>query len=216
MSLSLANRVAGTCLLAFAWKGHFRDERLEEVRSALAGWGRTLRLAKEKTGKSPDATPARVLLRRSGISPSRYLPSSEALVQRLLEGETPGSPYPAIDVNNLVSATLGAPIGIYDGSTLTPPFVYRKGTPDEALDTMSKGVFSLDNRAALFDAEGPFGSPVSDGTRSRVVMQTEEWLWVAYGLPGEFSTLDEMLRESIDSYWNREGQVGHAVAVGPE
>jgi len=212
MSLILENQASGTCLLAFAWDGEFRDDRVEDIRVALAGWGRTLRAAFERTGKAPDATPARVFLRRSGITPSRYVPSSEALVKRLLAGESPGSPFPAVDVNNLVSATLGTPIGIYDAATLRPPFVYRKGKPGETMETLGKGTFDLDGRGALFDTEGPFGSPVSDGTRSRIVMQTRSWLWVAYGLPGEFTTLDEMLKQSIESYWTLTGDLSRALA----
>lgn len=215
MNVPLENRVSGTCLLLFAWEGAFRPDRIDEVRDAFAGWGRTLRMARERTGKVPDATPARVFLRRSGISPSRYPPSSEALVQRLLDGEVPLSPLPAVDANNLVSATLGAPLGLYDLGTLVPPLVYRKGEAGESMPSMAKGDFDLSARAALFDSDGPFGSAVSDSPRSAIRAETSRWLWIAYGLPGEFTTLDEMLRQAVDTYWNRAGELECVMAEGP-
>lgn len=216
MSLPLENRVAGTLLLAFRWSGAFRPERCAAVRQALEGWGKTLRIGRERTGKSPDNAPARVFLRRSGISASRYLPSSEALLRRLLDGETPHSPLGAVDTNNLLSSTIGAPLGLYDASKLAPPFVYRKGEAGEGMETLAKGRFDLDGRAATFDAEGPFGSAVSDSVRSLVAEGTVEWLWVAYGLPGAFTSLEEMLREAIDSNWTRTGELSRACAGGPE
>ena len=110
-----------------------------------------------------------------------------AQVARLYPG-LPTNAY-VVDKPQVLEAVLGEE-GIHLGEVDVAPEEVREeaigmprrvvlDAPGESLESMAKGAFDLEGRAALFDAEGPFGCAVSDSARTKVTHGTRRWLWIA-------------------------------------
>ena len=81
------------------------------------------------------------------------------------------------------------------------PVTLRAGVPGEILDSM-RGPLDLAGKPLLADAAGPFGTPITDAHRVKVLPDTASGWLVAY-LPAErlagddvIARLDEILTEA--------------------
>jgi len=112
---------------------------------------------------SADSTVAAVrsLFRAAGCDPTRYRPSSEALLRRLLKGEELPAIHPFVDLNNCLSVTL------------------RAGRPGESYESL-RGPFNLEGKPLLADRDGAFGTPITDSQRVKVTGDTRRAWMVAY------------------------------------
>jgi len=72
------------------------------------------------------------------------------------------------------------PYGCYDRARLRPSIEFRDGAPGERYEGIGKHTWHLEGRPVLADSDGPFGSPISDSTRSMVTEATHEILIVLY------------------------------------
>jgi DNA/RNA-binding domain of Phe-tRNA-synthetase-like protein len=134
-----------------------------------------------------DAEPTRavrVMFRSWGVDPSKYRPSSEALVRRVVQGKGLYRVSNLVDIGNLGSIETGWPYGCYDRSRLDPPIVFRHGTAGELYEGIGKRTWRLEGRPVLADAQGPFGSPISDSTRSMITESARPVLAVIYAPSG--------------------------------
>jgi DNA/RNA-binding domain of Phe-tRNA-synthetase-like protein len=61
---------------------------------------------------------------------------------------------------------------------------FRQGALGESYEGIGKRVWQLQGRPVLADVKGPFGSPISDSTRSMVTESTTEILVVIYAPMG--------------------------------
>jgi DNA/RNA-binding domain of Phe-tRNA-synthetase-like protein len=129
--------------------------------------------------------PARVLYRSVGMDPTRYRPSPEALLRRLLKGEPFPRIHPAVDLANLWAVLSGLPVGLYDADKLEPgPIEARLGRAGESYEGINKPEVHLDGRLALADARGPFGNPSSDSLRTSVGPGSSHLLFVMFAPAG--------------------------------
>jgi DNA/RNA-binding domain of Phe-tRNA-synthetase-like protein len=131
----------------------------------------------------PDAEPVgsvRAMFREWGMDPSKYRPSSEALLRRVVQGKGLYRVSNIVDIGNLGSIETGWPFGSYDCSQIQPPIVFRHGAAGERYERVGKEMWHLEGRPVLADAEGPFGSPIRDSTRSMITEFTHEALIVIY------------------------------------
>ena len=150
-----------------------------------------------------DATVAalRRLFKAAGTDPGRYRPSSEALLRRLLKGEPLPAIHPLVDLNNQLSIELKAPSCVMRDGSFAPPVTLRSGRKGESLDSM-RGPFDLEGKPLLEDAAGPFGTPITDSHRVKVLPETTRGWLVAYlpeGLVDAAAAarcLDEILAEA--------------------
>lgn len=161
------------------------------------------------TSELPTVAAVRKLFRNAGTDPTRYRPSSEALLRRVLKGDSIPAIHPMVDLNNLLSLRLMVPCCVIDAGVVEPPFNFRIGEPGESMESM-RGTFNLESKPLLEDAEGPFGTPITDSERVKIRSDTSEVWMVAY-LPSESSseeatkTLEELLEfapvaELLDYY----------------
>src|SRR5580692_8934035 len=131
-----------------------------------------VRKQKEFTVESlAEAEPIRAirgLFRSWGMDPSKYRPASEALLRRVVQGKGLYRVSNVVDVGNLVSIETGWPLGCYDRSRIDEPVVLRHGLPGESYEGIGKKAWNLEGRPVLADPAGPFGSPISDSTRSMI------------------------------------------------
>jgi len=125
----------------------------------------------------------RKLFRAAGCDPSRYRPSSEALLRRLLKGEEIPAIHPLVDLNNCLSASLAVPCCVMAEETLSPPFVFRVGQAGERYESL-RGPFRLGGKPLLVDAQGPCDAPITGSQRVKVTSDTKRAWLVAY-LPAD-------------------------------
>jgi DNA/RNA-binding domain of Phe-tRNA-synthetase-like protein len=133
----------------------------------------------ERLSEHPTASALRRLYRQAGCDPTRYRPSSEALLRRLLKGEELPAIHPLVDLNNCLSAALAVPACVMDVRHLRPPFTFRAGRPGEAYESL-RGPFNLDGKPLLVDAEGPCDTPITGGVRVKVREDSSRVWLVAY------------------------------------
>jgi DNA/RNA-binding domain of Phe-tRNA-synthetase-like protein len=122
----------------------------------------------------------REMFRRWGLDPSKYRPSSEALLRRVVQGKGLYRVANIVDIGNVGSIETGWPFGCYDRSKLQPPIAFRHGTSGEKYEGIGKRMWHLERRPVLADASGPFGSPISDSTRSMITEEARTALVVIY------------------------------------
>ncbi len=118
----------------------------------------------------------RAMFRVWGLDPSKYRPSSEALLRRLAQGKGLYQISNIVDIVNLGQIETGWPYGCYDRDRVQPPVTLRLGERGEKYEGIGRRVWHLDGRPVLADREGPFGSPISDSTRTMITPGTRSLL----------------------------------------
>ena len=156
--------------------GH-TDSLLAVARDTANRARREMRL--ETLSEHPTAAGLRKLFRAAGCDPTRYRPSSEALLRRLLKGEELPNIHPLVDLNNCLSASLAVPCCVMAEETLSPPFTFRSGKAGESYESL-RGPFNLEEKPLLADARGPCDAPITGGQRVKVTPETRRAWLVAY------------------------------------
>ncbi len=131
----------------------------------------------------------RARFRAAGTDPTRYRPSSEALLRRVVKGEGLPVLLPLIDLNNCLSMDLVVPCSLVADGILKPPVTLRAGRDGESFPSL-RGPFPLEGKPLLEDGGGPIGTPISDSERGKVHPETERAWLIAY-LPAGTVTAEE-------------------------
>jgi DNA/RNA-binding domain of Phe-tRNA-synthetase-like protein len=161
-------------------------EALAALRTAAGREARTMHTL-EGLAVHPTASAVRKLFRRAGTDPTRYRPSSEALLRRLLKGEELPAIHPLVDLNNCLSVQLVVPACVIDVAAVVPPFELRAGAPGEAMLSL-RGPFDLAGKPLLADTHGAFGTPITDSERVKVGLHLARAWLVAYLPAGVVTT----------------------------
>lgn len=125
-----------------------------------------------------------------GKDPSRYRPSSEALIRRMLQGKQLYQIDTLVDLINLASITYGYSIGgfdgdKFDGDTLTLG-VGREGEPYEGI---GRGPINIAGLPVYRDATGGVGTPTSDNERTKMELGTRHLVALVNGYDGNEATV---------------------------
>ncbi len=134
----------------------------------------------ESLADSKPVRDVRAMFREWGMDPSKYRPSSEALLRRVVQGKGLYRVSNVVDVGNLGSIEAGWPFGCYDRSRIQQPIEFRHGAAAESYEGIGKQTWHLQGRPLLADSQGPFGSPISDSTRSMITESAKDILIVLY------------------------------------
>lgn len=137
------------------------------------------RFADQPLAQHPTAAAIRRLFRAAGCDPTRYRPSSEALLRRLLGGAELPLIHPLVDLNNCLSVDLVVPSCVMAEGSFEAPVVLRAGEEGETYESL-RGPFNLAGKPVLADARGPFGTPITDSERVKVGPGTRRGWLVAY------------------------------------
>jgi DNA/RNA-binding domain of Phe-tRNA-synthetase-like protein len=127
----------------------------------------------------PVVAAVRRLFREAGTDPTRYRPSSEALLRRVLKGEELPAIHPLVDANNCLSVARVVPCCVMAAGSVAGAMRLRRGEAGERMDSL-RGPFELQGKPLLEDAAGPFGTPITDSRRVAVQAETARALMVAY------------------------------------
>jgi DNA/RNA-binding domain of Phe-tRNA-synthetase-like protein len=134
----------------------------------------------ESLADSKPVRDVRAMFREWSMDPSKYRPSSEALLRRVVQGKGLYRVSNVVDIGNLGSIETGWPCGCYDRSRIQPPIELRHGVSGESYEGIGKQIWHLNGRPLLADSQGPFGSPISDSTRSMITDSARDILVVLY------------------------------------
>ena len=122
----------------------------------------------------------RGLQKSFGFDPTRYRPSSEALLRRVLKGQGLYQINTAVDVNNLCSLEFLLPMCIYDLRNVKGQIRVRIGEPGEEYPGIGRQVFQAAHKVIIADDAGIMGSTVSDSERTKVTTTTTDILMAIY------------------------------------
>ena len=185
------------------------SEALLEISREVVGRVRG-NLELETLSTHPTVAAFRRLFRAAGCDPTRYRPSSEALLRRLLKGEELPTINPLVDLNNCLSASLAVPCCVMAEEKLSPPFVFRVGKPGESYESL-RGPFNLEGKPLLVDAQGPCDAPISGNQRVKVIPETKRAWLVAYLPAGVVApeAAERQLRELLNA-----APVAHLLLTG--
>jgi DNA/RNA-binding domain of Phe-tRNA-synthetase-like protein len=134
----------------------------------------------ESLAEAEPVRAVRAMFREWGMDPSKYRPSSEALLRRVVQGKGLYRVSNVVDIGNLGSLETGWPYGCYDRSKIQARVALRHGAAGEKYEGIGKQTWHLDGRPVLADPAGPFGSPISDSTRSMITETAKEIMIVIY------------------------------------
>jgi DNA/RNA-binding domain of Phe-tRNA-synthetase-like protein len=160
-----------------------------------------------------DAEPiraVRAMFRAWGLDPSKYRPSSEALLRRVVQGKGLYRVSNLVDIGNLGSVETAWPFGCYDRARIQPPIEFRHGAGGECYEGIGKRMWHLQRRPVMADMEGPFGSPISDSIRSMITETTRDTLTVIYAPSG---SSDASLEDAMARFCKRISQFAGASAT---
>jgi DNA/RNA-binding domain of Phe-tRNA-synthetase-like protein len=161
---------------------------------------------------TPESLPAvpvvramRRLFRAAGCDPTRYRPSSEALLRRIVRGAEIPEIHPLVDLSNTLSAELAVPCCVMADGTFAPPFVLRAGRRGESYLSL-RGPFNLEGKPLLCDSNGPLDCPITGNDKVKATAQTRSAWLVAYLPSGEITA------EEVRGVFDR--QLGEARVIG--
>lgn len=169
-----------------------QEEALASLREEVTGIARA-NFGGDSLSSDPVVAAVRSLFRAAGCDPTRYRPSSEALLRRLLKGEDLPAIHPIVDLNNCVSVELAVPCCASADGTFAPPVTLRAGRPGETVQSL-RGPFNLEGKPLLEDGQGPFSTPITDSERVRVHEGTERAWMVLYLPKGKIDPADARAR----------------------
>jgi len=133
-----------------------------------------------RAGRVADPGPARALYRRFGVDPTRYRPSSEALLRRVRRGGGLPRVNSLVDIANVVSLRLQVPIGLYDLALVEGRLEVRLGLDGESYAGIGKEEVRVGGRICVADALGPCGNPSSDSARTMITTATDRAAWIFF------------------------------------
>ena len=133
----------------------------------------------ESLASDPTVAALRKLFRAAGCDPTRYRPSSEALLRRILKGNELPAINPLVDINNCLSLELAVPCCVMAAEAVGSPYVLRAGEPGESYESL-KGPFNLEGKPLLVDVNGPCDVPITGSRRVMIGPDTRRAWLVAY------------------------------------
>ena len=127
----------------------------------------------------------RRIYRICGKDPSRYRPAAEALIRRILQGQTLYQIDTLVDLINLASMKYGYSLGGFDadkfvGNTLELG-VGKEGEPYEGI---GRGMINIQGLPVYRDGIGGVGTPTSDNERTKITINTNHLLVLINGYDG--------------------------------
>jgi len=142
------------------------------------------RLAREfsldRLSENEQIAAVRSLQKAFGFDPTRYRPSSESLLRRVLKGQGLYQINTAVDVNNLCSLEFLLPMCSYDLRNVEGQVRVRIGEAGEEYPGIGRQVFQAENKVIIADESGIMGSTVSDSERTKVTTETTDILLAIY------------------------------------
>ena len=155
----------------------------------------------------PGIAATRTVYKRCGKDPSRYRPSSEALIRRMLQGKELYQIDTLVDLINLASIKFGYSIGGFDADKFVGDVIsLGVGKEGEPYEGIGRGMINIAGLPVYRDGQGGVGTPTSDNERTKIGLDTTHTLIVINGYDGNrdnvmacASFVQDLLRRYADS-----------------
>jgi DNA/RNA-binding domain of Phe-tRNA-synthetase-like protein len=135
----------------------------------------------EEISSLPAIKASRTAYKACGKDPARYRLSAEALLRRVVKGESLNRIGNIVDIINLVSVSTGFSIGGYDARKIQGTIRFGIGEENEPYSGIGRGDLNIEGLPVFRDDAGAFGNPTSDSVRTCVDGNTQRFLMVIIG-----------------------------------
>lgn len=174
----------GAAVEASAVNSQYSAALWQEIEARGEEYRRQLSTETLKLMSGIEAT--RRVYRACGKDPSRYRPSAEALIRRVLQGKQLYQIDTLVDLINLASMASGYSIGGFDADKFVGPTltlgVGREGEPYEGI---GRGQLNIAGLPVYRDQQGGVGTPTSDHERTKITLDTTHVLIIVNGYDGQ-------------------------------
>ncbi len=143
----------------------------------------------------------RRMYRRIGWEPTKYRPSSEKLIRRLLKNQSLYRINNFVDYGNLASASFHLPMGLYDSEAIEGQPVMDVGGLDESYTSIAGNNSRATGKMILRDAVGIFGNPTADSARTALTEQSCNILAVFFCPPEVSEDYLKQTLETLERYY---------------
>lgn len=152
----------------------------------------------ESLKQIPSILATRTIYRALGKDPSRYRPSGEALVRRVLQGKELYQINTAVDLINLASIEYGYSIGGFDCDKIEgDQIALGVGQNGEPYEGIGRGALNIEGLPVYRDIKGGFGTPTSDHERTKLSLNTSHLLALVNGYDGNRETITQCAQRII-------------------
>ena len=182
------------------------DENLWKEIATLSDSYRQV-LTDESIKQMPPIHATREAYKKFGKAPSRYRPAAEALLRRIVKGEELYKINTLADLVNLASIYTGYSIGGFDLDKIQGDLVLGIGRAGEPYEGIGRGILNIENLPVYRDNVGGVGTPTSDNERTKITLQTTNFLLLVNGYDGSREGVmqcAEYTQELIKKYCNAE------------
>lgn len=133
----------------------------------------------------PSIQATRQVYKLCGKDPSRYRPSGEALIRRVLQGKSLYKVNTVVDLINLASVVYGYSIGGFDADRIRGnSLVLGIGREGEPYEGIGRGILNIAGLPVYRDDEGGIGTPTSDNERTKLGLSSTRLLALVNGYDG--------------------------------
>lgn len=143
--------------------------------------------------KIPAIKATREAYKKTGKDPSRYRPSAESLIKRIVSGKDLYQINNVVDIINFISFKTGFSIGGYDFDKISGEILFDIGKNTDVYEGLGRGFLNIEGLPIFRDSLGAFGCPTSDSIRTGVTENTTSFLMIIMS----FDSL-EGLQEAVD------------------
>ena len=131
-------------------------------------------------------TATREAYKKLGKDPNRYRPSSESLLRRIVKDMPLYQIDTLVDLVNLVSIKSGYSIGGFDWSKIEgSELILGVGKADEPYEGIGRGLLNIEGLPVYRDSIGGIGTPTSDNERTKIDLDTKQFLAIINGYSGK-------------------------------
>lgn len=125
----------------------------------------------------------RRMYRRIGWEPTKYRPSSEAMIRRFLKNIGLYRINNFVDLGNVASTKFHLPMGLYDSDEIVGHISVDVGKENESYRGISKELIHATGKLILRDSVGIFGNPTADSKRTCLSDNTKNVLVIFFSPP---------------------------------
>ena len=166
-------------LLIFSKSDDLDAEFVKAVKETLDGF--TLdNLATDKAVRS-----VRELFRSFGTDPTKWRPSSEAMIRRILKDKTLFRINSLVDINNIISIRYRLPIGLYDLKKVGGRIRIDIGREGLSFSGLTGREYNTYGKPVVIDEFGVIGSPIVDSERTKITVETSNVLAIIFSSKNE-------------------------------
>lgn len=197
----------GCAVLADFHNSKYSDGLWSEINEFIKDY--RVKYNTESIKQMPSIEATRIAYRRCGKDPSRYRPSGEALVRRILQGKELYQIDTAVDLINLASIAYGYSIGGFDFDKIEgDSLVLGIGKEGEPYEGIGRGSLNIAGLPVYRDSIGGIGTPTSDHERTMMTLTTNRLLAIINGYDGDRERVEQCaayIQELLRKYAESDG-----------